>query len=307
MDFNELTKRRIAVLIIFLILFSGPISNWNTKHVDKDVNPGTQENANNEVTEEEIVNEEPSFNENLKENAKEAKEKAIDIWETAKPGLSNILENAKEAGSAIIEGLTEAPEATEATEETKNTESSSLEDLIWTHEQIIYSPLDEYNRAGVATAYLSSRNLGSSEGRESQVWKPTGWNNSKKTKDGKSFYPQHRGHLIAYTLSFNFDNNGNYVEGLRGSEDNPYNLITQSSHSNQGAMLQVENQVRSALNANKKVIYRVTPVFVGTELMAREVIVEAYSTDGTLNIKEVIPNTHPNVDFDYQTGKSTLK
>ena len=45
----------------------------------------------------------------------------------------------------------------------------------WDTNKIIYSNLDNLNRAGKATAYLSKLNYGKSAGREGQTWKPTGW------------------------------------------------------------------------------------------------------------------------------------
>lgn len=170
----------------------------------------------------------------------------------------------------------------------------------WDTNKIIYSNLDNLNRAGKATAYLSKLNYGKSAGREGQTWKPTGWlNNQQKNKD--------RGHLIAYTLSFNFDNDGNYSDGQLGSIDNPKNLFTQTSQSNRGIMQDYEEIVREALKQDKKVIYEVTPIFRDDELMARGVHVQAISEDGTVNFNQYLFNIDDKYDFDYQTGKSTKK
>ena len=170
----------------------------------------------------------------------------------------------------------------------------------WDTNKIIYSNLDNLNRAGKATAYLSKLNYGKSAGREGQTWKPTGWlNNQQKNKD--------RGHLIAYTLSFNFDNDGNYSEGQLGSIDNPKNLFTQTSQSNRGVMQDYEEIVREALKQDKKVIYEVTPIFRDDELMARGVHVQAISEDGSVNFNQYLFNIDDKYDFDYMTGKSTKK
>ena len=105
---------------------------------------------------------------------------------------------------------------------------------------------------------------------------------------------------------FNFDQNGSFQAGQPGSLDNPLNLATQSAYSNQQTMQIFEEKVRTALEANKKVIYKVTTVFRGNELMPRGYWVQAISTDGTLNFNDYVWNVEPGVAFDYMTGRSHL-
>lgn len=62
--------------------------------------------------------------------------------------------------------------------------------------------------------------------------------------DGKDIY--NRGHLLAYTSSFNFDIDGKYKEGEIGSQDNPKNLATQTAFSNQKVQTYYEKLVRNA-------------------------------------------------------------
>lgn len=156
------------------------------------------------------------------------------------------------------------------------------------------------------TAYLAKRNLGKSEGRTRQIWNPTGWHNQPVNIDGHRITPQNRGHLIAYTLTFNFDQDGNYEHGQPGSLDNPLNLATQSEYSNQKTMQIFEERVRNALSENKKVIYRVQTVFRGNELMPRGYWVQAISTDGILNFNDYVWNIEPGVSFDYATGRYSI-
>lgn len=172
-------------------------------------------------------------------------------------------------------------------------------DWNWTTNKIDYSPLDELNRMGKATAYIDKKNYGASEGRAGQVWQPTGWNNQNRNQD--------RGHGVAYTLSFNFNEDGVYTEGELGSIDNPKNLFTQTSQSNRGEMQNWEEIVREAIKQNKKVIYEVTPIFKGEELMARGVHVQAISEDGSVNFNQYIFNVDDDYNFDYATGRSTKK
>lgn len=187
-----------------------------------------------------------------------------------------------------------------------NGDKSSLKKTDWKTEKIDYSALDDLNRTSVDTAYLSQRNLGKSEGRTRQVWNPTGWHNQPISIDGRRITPQNRGHLIAYTLTFNFNQKGEYEPGQPGSLDNPLNLATQSEYSNQKTMQIFEERVRNALSENKKVIYRVQTVFRGNELMPRGYWVQAISTDGTLNFNDYVWNIEPGVSFDYSTGRSSL-
>lgn len=162
--------------------------------------------------------------------------------------------------------------------------------------QIIYSPLDHLNRMGKGVAYLTKENLGKSEGRSAQRWNPTGWHNQNRNQD--------RGHGVAYTLSFNLDDNGNYQKGLEGSLDNPYNLFTQTSQSNRGAMQVYEEKVRDKLAEGVRVIYTFEPKFVGDELMARAIQLQAISEDGKLNFNVLIYNVADGYSFDYTTGRS---
>ncbi|USS86876.1 DNA/RNA non-specific endonuclease [Fructilactobacillus cliffordii] len=171
---------------------------------------------------------------------------------------------------------------------------------------IDFSNLDQLNRVGTATAYLTKDNLGKSQGRAAQVFKPTGWSNQPKRVNGERVYPVNRGHLIAYTCTFNLNQNGKYTPGAKGSIDNPKNLFTQTAFANQKLMTINEQAVRNALSAGKKVIYQVTPVFQGNDLMAKGVWVQAVSTDGSFHLNRYLYNVQPGLDFDYATGRSTV-
>lgn len=159
-----------------------------------------------------------------------------------------------------------------------------------------YSDLDSLNRAGQATAHLTKENLISSENRSSQVFMPTGFH-----KNGK----QDRGHVIAYTLTGNLNEDGQYEHGHDGSLDNPKNLFTQTSASNRGSMQIFENQVRDGLKMGSKVIYQGTPIFVDNELMARGIWLQAVSNDGTVEFNVYIHNVANGYKFDYLTGRKT--
>ena len=126
--------------------------------------------------------------------------------------------------------------------------------------------------------------------------KPTGWHVSRyDSVDGESLY--NRSHLIAFQLA--------------GENANEKNLITGTRYMNADGMIPFENLVADYVKeTGNHVLYRVTPVFVGTELVARGVQMEAYSVedagDGVcFNIFAY--NVQPGVGIDYATGESWLE
>lgn len=187
-----------------------------------------------------------------------------------------------------------------------NNDYAKLPEFKYKVPKINYQKLDYLNRSRGATAYLTKQNLGRSKGRESQTFKPTGWFNQPKNINGTRVFPVNRGHLIAYTFSFNLNQNGHYQTGMSGSIDNPKNLFTQTAFSNQRVMQITEDKVRNALKNNAKVVYRVTPIYRGNELMARGVLVQAQSTNQKLHFNRFLYNVQPNLTFNYATGRSHI-
>lgn len=185
-----------------------------------------------------------------------------------------------------------------------NNGQSTLNIDNWKENKVIYGELDPLNRTTFVTAYLDKKNLGRSEGRERQVWKPTGWH--QKKVDGKEIY--NRGHLLAYTSSFNFDMDGKYKEGEIGSQDNPKNLATQTAFSNQKVQTYYEKLVRNAQKIKgNKVLYQIVTVFRGKVLMPRGYWLQAIDSAGTLNFNVYEYNVQPNVVFNYEDGTSKIK
>ena len=184
-----------------------------------------------------------------------------------------------------------------------NNGQSTLNIDNWKENKVIYGELDPLNRTTFVTAYLDKRNLGRSEGRERQVWKPTGWH--QKKVDGEPIV--NRGHLLAYTSSFNFDIDGNFKIGENGSQDNPKNLATQTAFSNQKVQTYYEKLVRDAQKIKgNKVIYQIVTVFRGKELMPRGYWLQAIDSAGTLNLNVYEYNVQPNVVFNYKEGTSQI-
>lgn len=212
--------------------------------------------------------------------------------------------NKSTANESELAGLTYASGQPAVTEVNGNKSTLNMRD--WKQSSITYSNLDQLNRVGVATAYLNKDNVGKSEGRGSQTWQPTGWKNQAKVVNGKRVNPFDRGHLIAYTLSFNIDSNGNFSKGQEGSENNPKNLATQTNYTNRTLFQRYEGKVRDELNSGGKVIYQVTPVFRDNELLPRGFQLQAISEDGSLNFNVYIYNVMAGLSFNYSDGSSTV-
>ena len=158
-----------------------------------------------------------------------------------------------------------------------------------------YSALDSLGRCGTTVACVG-RDLMPTEDRESisHVY-PSGWvQASYDIVDGKYLY--NRAHLIGFQLT--------------GENDNEQNLITGTRYFNVSGMLTFENMVADYVKeTGNHVLYRVTPVFVGDELVARGVLMEAWSIeDGGDGIcfNVFVYNAHPGITIDYATGKSAL-
>ena len=159
-----------------------------------------------------------------------------------------------------------------------------------------YSELDFFSRCGPAVAGIDA-SMRPAEKRESiGMIKPSGWNQVKYEGlvDSDPPYLFNRCHLIAHALT--------------GQNANEKNLITGTRYMNAVVMLQFETQVMEYLeHSGNHVLYRVTPYFKGTELVARGVEMEALSVED--NGKGVcfhvfIYNRQPGVIINYQTGQS---
>lgn len=175
----------------------------------------------------------------------------------------------------------------------------------WAGPRIKYGDLDRLNRTTTNVGYLNAQTLIHSAGRPSQTFEPTGWHNRYSIVNGKRVNRQNRGHLIAYTLSGSLSVTGRFEPGALGSSDNPKNLATQTEFANQVLMQPYEEQVRQALEAGAKVIYQVTTVFRGQELMPRGYWLQAKGSNG-LNFNVYIFNVQSGIRYDYTTGRSVI-
>ncbi len=156
-----------------------------------------------------------------------------------------------------------------------------------------YSTLDQLGRCGVASANVGTSLMPTEPRGEIGSIKPSGWHLVKyDVVEGRYLY--NRCHLIAYQLT--------------GENANPENLITGTRYLNVQGMLPFENLVAGYIRrTGHHVFYRVTPIFVGSELVARGVLMEARSVeDQEIMYCVYCYNVQPGVEIDYQTGDSWL-
>ena len=156
-----------------------------------------------------------------------------------------------------------------------------------------YSELDDLGRCGAAFACISPALMPTEErGSIGQV-KPTGWHTVKyDIVDGKYLY--NRCHLIGYQLT--------------AENANTRNLITGTRYMNTEGMLPFENMVADYIDeTGNRVLYRVTPVFKGNNLVADGVLMEALSVEDNgagISYNVFVYNVQPGILIDYATGES---
>lgn len=159
-----------------------------------------------------------------------------------------------------------------------------------------YSELDSLGRCGVAFANVCRETMPSTEDERGDISmiRPSGWR--QKLYNEEALY--NRCHLIAYQLS--------------NENANEKNLITGTRRFNVEGMLPFENKVADYLrnqgkDENKHVLYRVTPIYEGENLVASGVQMEAYSIEDNgegICFNVYVYNVQPGITINYATGES---
>lgn len=158
-----------------------------------------------------------------------------------------------------------------------------------------YSELDVDGKCGVAEASIGEELMPTEErGSIGQV-KPSGWQTVKYDNvEGKYLY--NRCHLIGFQLT--------------GENANEKNLITGTRYMNTEGMLPFENMVADYIReTGNHVMYRVTPIFEGDNLVASGVQMEAKSVEDngeSICFNVYVYNVQPGIEIDYATGDSQL-
>ena len=156
-----------------------------------------------------------------------------------------------------------------------------------------YSPLDSIGRCGYVMACVGTETMPIEERGEIGMIKPTGWHTVKYDNvDGKYLY--NRCHLIGYQLT--------------GENANKSNLITGTRYLNVEGMLPFENLIADYVKeTGNHVLYRVTPIFDGDNLLANGVQMEGYSVEDRgqeICFNVFAYNAQPDIELNYKTGES---
>ena len=158
-----------------------------------------------------------------------------------------------------------------------------------------YSDLDSLGRCGVAYANICKEIMPTEKRGKIGMIKPSGWHTVKYDVI-KDRYLYNRCHLIGYQLA--------------GENANPKNLITGTRYLNVEGMLPFENLVADYVNnTGNHVLYRVTPMFSSSNLVANGVLIEAKSVEdngGGILFNVYCYNVQPGVGINYENGDSWL-
>lgn len=158
-----------------------------------------------------------------------------------------------------------------------------------------YSELDDLGRCGVAFACIGIDIMPTEDRGPIGQIKPSGWHLDKyDIVDGKYLY--NRCHLIGYQLT--------------GENANEKNLITGTRYMNVDGMLPFENMVADYIKqTNNHVLYRVTPIYYETDLLAKGVQMEALSVEDKgkgISFNVFVFNAQPGIEIDYSDGSNEL-
>ena len=169
------------------------------------------------------------------------------------------------------------------------------ENEIWTRTQEALDELDSLGRCGTANSCIGLDGMPDQPRGDISEVHPSGWHTDKYDfVEGENLY--NRCHLIAHKLS--------------GDDAVPRNLITGTSYMNRDGMLPFEDQIEQYVESTgNHVMYRVTPCFVGKELIARGVHMQAISVEDKgegLSFNVFCYNVQPGLEIDYLTGDNRL-
>ncbi len=158
-----------------------------------------------------------------------------------------------------------------------------------------YSNLDSLGRCGSAIAKVGKETMPTEDRGSIGMVKPSGWHTVKyDIVDGKYLF--NRCHLIGYQLA--------------GENANEKNLITCTRHTNVVGMLKFENEVAEYVKkTDNHVLYRVTPIYEGDNLLASGILMEGLSIEDKgkgIKFNVYVYNVQDGIYIDYATGESRL-
>ena len=170
-----------------------------------------------------------------------------------------------------------------------------VEEALTTESYEEYAELDELGRCGVTEACIGIDIMPTEDRGDIGSVKPSGWKSVKyDIVEGKYLY--NRCHLIGFQLA--------------GENANKRNLITGTRYLNIEGMLPFENLVADYVQETENhVMYRVTPIFEGDDLVAQGVVMEGWSVEDEgegVCFCVFAYNAQPGIVIDYATGDSAL-
>ena len=151
----------------------------------------------------------------------------------------------------------------------------------------MYGALDRLGRCTTCVACIGKDLMPTADRGDISKIKPTGWHSVKIGGE----YLYNRCHLIGFQLS--------------GENANKQNLITGTRYFNLN-MLDYENLIAEYVeDYDAHVLYRVTPVFEGNDLLAKGVLMEGMSVEDhgkSVKFCVFMYNVQPGAQMDYATG-----
>lgn len=166
----------------------------------------------------------------------------------------------------------------------------SNEDITNTNPWISFTDLDHLLRVGPANAVLNSDLMPATVRQDASDIYPTGWEQSQY--HGENLY--NRSHLLGFQL---------IGDGIL-----PLNLMTGTRQFNAEGMLPFENYVASVVETGLTVRYRISPYFIGDNLLAHGVIMEGFSIEDngeSLSFNIFVPNRQDGIQINYATGENS--
>ena len=151
----------------------------------------------------------------------------------------------------------------------------------------------DLGRCTMAQASISQDTMPTQDRESISSVKPSGWENERY-----DFVPggwvYNRCHLIGYQLT--------------GENANQRNLITGTRYMNTEGMLPFENEIAEYVKeTDDHVLYEVTPIYEGNDLVASGVHMQACSVEDdceSLSFNIYAYNVQPGIEIDYATGEN---
>lgn len=242
------------------------------------------ENSKDYITE--YIEENPEIFDNLKEAGGqlwEAGKEAFLQQMTGNTGVSDLDTIPEYRGYAAVEVNGNEPYFTDAEKQ----RTDAFEE---------YSDLDYLGRCGVAYANICVELMPTEERGSIGSITPSGWKNVKYNDYIEGNYLYNRCHLIGFQLA--------------GENANKKNLITGTRYMNCDGQLPFENMVADYVQeTGNHVLYRVTPIYEGNNLVASGVLTEAWSVEDNgegICFNVFCFNVQPGIEIDYTDGSSKM-